>query len=115
MARDLASVRSARQNKALRLIDQDQPEGGTTRKDPRMNANTSPLRGADDPDAAAQAAPALSPFGHYCASVLAATAIESGVDEDGIRRLFARCAEAGYGFAPECEAAVLSEHAALRA
>jgi hypothetical protein len=37
------------------------------------------------------------------------------VDEDGLRRLFARCAEAGYGFAPECEAAVLAEHAALRA
>ena len=48
-------------------------------------------------------------------SVLAATAVESGVGEDGIRRLFAGCAEAGYGFPPECEAAVLAEHAALRA
>jgi hypothetical protein len=61
------------------------------------------------------AAPVLTPFGRYCASVLAATAIESGVDEDGIRRLFARCAEVGYGFPAECEAAVLAEHAALRA
>ena len=80
-----------------------------------MHANTSPLPGADGPDPAEQAAPALSSFGRYCASILAATAIESGVDEHGIRRLFARCAEAGYGFPPECEAAVLAEHAALRA
>jgi hypothetical protein len=81
-----------------------------------MHANTSPLQSsADGPEAAAQAAPALSEGSRYLASVLAATAIESGVDEDGIRRLFARCAEAGYGFLPECEAAVLAEHAALKA
>ena len=71
-------------------------------KDPGMNAT-----------AATPATPALSEVGRYCASVLAATAIESGVDEDGIRRLFARCAEAGDGFPPECEAAVLAEHANL--
>ena len=80
-----------------------------------MQRNTSPLRGADDPAAAGQAVPALSPFGRYCASVLAASAVESGVDEDGIRRLFARCAEVGYGFPPGCEAAALAEFAALRA
>ena len=80
-----------------------------------MHANTSPLQPADGPAAAAPAAPELSPIGRYCASVLAATAIESGVDEGGVRRLFARCAEVGYGFPPECEAAVLAEHAALRA
>ena len=65
--------------------------------------------------AAPAAAPVLPPFGRYCAAVLAATAIESGVDEDGVRRLFARCAEVGYGFPAECEAAVLAEHAALKA
>jgi hypothetical protein len=42
-------------------------------------------------------------------------AIESGVDEDGIRRLLARFEGLGYGFPPECEAAVLSELAALKA
>ena len=77
-----------------------------------MHASSSPLQSGE---AASQAAPALSDLGRYCASVLAAVAIESGVDEDGIRRLFAGCAEAGYGFPPECEAAVLAEHAALRA
>lgn len=80
-----------------------------------MQRNTSPLHGADDPGAAGQAVPALSPFGQYCASVLAATAVESGVDEDGIRRLFAGLDEAGYGFRPESVAAVLSEYAALKA
>ena len=77
-----------------------------------MHASSSPLQPGE---AAVQAAPALSDLGRYCASVLAATAIESGVDEDGIRRLFARCADAGYGFPAECEAAVLAEHAALKA
>jgi hypothetical protein len=105
-----------RHSKALRLIDQDAPEGGTPRKDPRMDASISPLQPADGgPDAADQGTPVLSEDGRYCASVLAATAIESGVDEDGIRRLFARCAEAGYGFPAECEVAVLAEHAALKA
>jgi len=101
-----------------------------------MHASSSPLQpSADGPDATAATssppaaeilarfrqigpggpAPVLTPFGRYCASVLAALAIESGVDEDGIRRLFARCAEAGYGFPAECEAAVLAEHAALKA
>ena len=101
-----------------------------------MHASSSPLQpSADGPDATAAAAsspaadilarfrqigaggpaPVLTPFGRYCASVLAATAIESGVDEDGLRRLFARCAEAGYGFPAECEAAVPAEHAALKA
>jgi len=73
-----------------------------------VELNTRPLQPA-------QAAPDLSPLGRYCVSVLASTAHRSGVDEDGISRLFAGCAEAGYGFAPECEAAVLAELAALKA
>ncbi len=98
-----------------------------------MEPNTRPLQDDSDPGRPASPAagilarfrrigcgrpapaPVLTPFGRYCASVLAALAIESGVDEDGFRRLFAGCAEAGYGFPPECEAAVLAEHAALRA
>jgi len=78
-----------------------------------VEPNTRPLQSSGSTPE--QAAPALSDLGRYCASVLAATAVESGVGEDGIRRLFAGCAEAGYGFPPECEAAVLAEHAALRA
>jgi hypothetical protein len=81
-----------------------------------VRANTSPLQSsADSPEAAAQAAPALSEVGLYCASVLAATALNSGVDELGLRRLFTGCDETGLGLGPDFEAAVLSEHAALRA
>jgi hypothetical protein len=83
-----------------------------------MHANTSPLQpSADGPDTTGPAAPApaLSPLGRSCASVLAATAIESGVDEHGIRRLFARCAETGFGLSADFEAGVLAEFAALRA
>jgi hypothetical protein len=79
-----------------------------------MDANTCHLQDGSGPGQTAPV-PVLTPFGRYCASVLAALAIESGVDEDGIRRLFARCAEAGYGLPAECEAAVLAAHAALRA
>jgi len=78
-----------------------------------VEPNTRPLQSSGSTPE--QAAPALSDLGRYCASVLAATAIQSGVDEDGIRRLFARCAEVGYGFPPGCEAAALAEFAALRA
>ena len=37
------------------------------------------------------------------------------MDEAGIRRLFTGCDEAGLGLGPDFEAAVLAEHAALRA
>jgi hypothetical protein len=85
-----------------------------------VEPNTSHLQDGSDPGqperrAAAQAAPALSEAGRYCASVLAATALNSGVDEHGLRRLFTGCDEAGLGLGPDFEAAVLSEHAALRA
>jgi hypothetical protein len=79
-----------------------------------MHANTSPLQSADGSDTPGRAAPGLSPLGRYCASVLAAEAFESGVDEHGIRRLFARCAETGFGLSADFEAGVLAEHAALR-
>ena len=77
-----------------------------------MEPNTSHLQDGSGPG---RPAPALSEGSRYLASVLAALALESGVDEDGIRRLFARCAEVGYGFPPGCEAAALAEFAALRA
>lgn len=61
------------------------------------------------------AEPGLSPDVRYCAAVLAAGAFRSGVTEDGIRRLFARLEELGYGFGPDAEAGVLSELAVLGA
>ncbi len=73
-----------------------------------MELNTRPLQPA-------QAAPDLSPLGRYCVSVLASTAHRSGVDEDGIRRLFARCDQVGLGLGPGFEASVLSEFAAMEA
>jgi len=77
-----------------------------------VEPNTSHLQDGSGPG---RPAPALSEGSRYLASVLAALALESGVDEDGLRRLFARCAEVSYGFPAECEAGVLAEHAALEA
>ena len=88
-----------------------------------MNANTSPLHPSPDGRyAAAQGAPELSPAGRYCARMLAVLAYLPAVRagrpaeaEEKIRGLFLGLEERGYGFPPECEAAVLSELAALRA
>ena len=81
-----------------------------------MEPNTSHVQDGSGPGRpASSAAPALSEASRYLASVLAATALNSGVAELGLRRLFTRCAEAGYCFPAECEAAVLAKHAALRA
>jgi hypothetical protein len=77
-----------------------------------MNASSSPLQ----PDAPAdQAAPGLTPDGRYLASVLAVGAFESGVTDQAIRRLFARCDELGIGLGADFTEGVLSELATLRA
>jgi hypothetical protein len=99
-------------SKALRPSAKTNRRAEPQQGDPIVEPNTSQLQDGSGPG---RPAPALSDLGRYCASVLAVTAIESGLDEAGLRSLFARCAQAGYGFPPECEAAVLAEHAALKA
>jgi hypothetical protein len=47
------------------------------------------------------------------AAVFAAWARKSGVNAEGISRVYASCAEAGYGFPSGVEATVMAELAAL--
>jgi len=81
-----------------------------------VEPNTSHVQDGSGPGRpASSAAPALSEASRYLASVLAATALNSGVAELGLRRLFTGCDEAGLGLGPDFETAVLAEHAALKA
>jgi hypothetical protein len=59
--------------------------------------------------------PVLSPVSRSAIRMIAVTACESGVTTEGIRVLFARLAQAGFGLSPVFEAGVLRELAALRA
>jgi len=75
---------------------------------------------ADPQPGAAEAA--LTPFGRYCAHIFAVVAYRSTLTAGGhaaaaekVRGFFTGCAEAGYGFPSVCEAAVLSELAAIAA
>jgi len=66
-----------------------------------VEPNTSHVQDGSGPGRpASSAAPALSEASRYLASVLAATAIESGVDELGLRRLFTGCDEAASAWVP---------------